>query len=89
MLNDVRGSIGAFADETHNAARELNFAAKVNDMIRGLREGLVTMRESGQRVFIVPPELGFGMDGVPGKVPPGATLFYEVELVSIRPSTQP
>jgi len=65
------------------------FAAKVNDMIRGLREGLVTMRESGQRVFIVPPELGFGMDGVPGKVPPGATLFYEVELVSIRPSTQP
>lgn len=62
---------------------------KVSNMIRGLREGLVTMRESGQRVFVVPPELGFGMDGVPGKVPPGATLFYEVELVSVRPSTQP
>ncbi|MDO8631722.1 MAG: peptidylprolyl isomerase [Phycisphaerales bacterium] len=65
------------------------FALKVSDMIRGLREGMVTMRESGQRVFIVPPELGFGMDGVPGKVPPGATLFYEVELVSVRPPTQP
>ena len=65
------------------------FAAKVNDMIRGLREGLITMRESGQRVFIVPPELGFGMDGVPGKIPPGATLFYEVELISVRPSKQP
>jgi FKBP-type peptidyl-prolyl cis-trans isomerase len=65
------------------------FVVKVSDTIRGLREGLVTMRESGQRVFIVPPELGFGMDGVPGKVPPGATLFYEVELISVRPAERP
>ncbi len=61
------------------------FAVKLDQLIRGLREGLSTMRESGIRVIVVPPELGFGMDGVPGKVPPAATLFYEVELVYLTP----
>jgi len=65
------------------------FTVKVTAMIRGLREGLETMRESGRRVIVVPSELGFGVEGVPGKVAPGATLFYDVELVSVQRTTQP
>ena len=57
---------------------------KVEDAIRGLREGLQKMRESGRMIFVVPPELGFGNEGVPGKVPPGATLFFDVQLESVK-----
>ena len=58
-------------------------------LIRGLREGLQTMRESGRRIIIVPPELGFGVEGMPGRIPSGATLFYDVELVSVRRPDDP
>ncbi len=35
-------------------------------------------------IFVVPPELGFGNEGVPGRVPPAATLFYDVQLESVK-----
>jgi peptidylprolyl isomerase len=62
------------------------YSLKVEKTIRGLREGLQKMRENGRMILVVPPELGFGNDGVPGKVPPGATLFFDVELVSVKPA---
>ena len=33
--------------------------------------------------FIAPPDLGFGDIGIPGRVPPNASLFYTIELVDI------
>lgn len=61
-------------------------SVKVDEAIRGLREGLQLMRESGRMIFVIPPELAFGNEGVPGKVPPGATLFYDVKLESVKPA---
>jgi len=57
---------------------------KVDGAIRGLREGLQKMREGGRMIIIVPAKLGFGGDGIPGKVPPGATLFFDVTLESVK-----
>lgn len=64
-------------------------ALQMAGLIRGLREGLRTMRESGRRIIIVPPELGFGVEGMPGRIPSGATLFYDVELVSVQRPDDP
>jgi len=65
----------------------------------GVEVALRTMRAGGRRRVVVPPELGFGDNGVTlrptehvpekqGSVLPGATLTYELELVrvSIPPS---
>lgn len=57
---------------------------KVQDSIRGLREGLPKMREGARYIFVVPPEMGFGNEGVPGKVPPAATLFFDVTLEGVK-----
>ncbi len=53
--------------------------------IKGLGEGLQSMREGGKRTLIVPPELAFGAVGIPGKIPPNSTLVYEIELLSTKP----
>ena len=58
----------------------------VTGLIEGLREGILTINEGGSRFIIVPPELGYGEGGVPGIVPPDATLFYRIELLEIRPT---
>ena len=52
--------------------------------VEGWNEGLSGMRAGGRRSLVIPAHLAFGEDGVPGRVPPGATVVYEMELVSVR-----
>ena len=52
--------------------------------IVGLRKGVIGMRVGGVRRIKISPHLAFGVDGVPGKVPPNALLRCEVELVEVR-----
>ncbi|NNF57913.1 MAG: hypothetical protein HKN04_06695 [Rhodothermaceae bacterium] len=51
--------------------------------IPGFRDGVAGMRIGEQRTFVVPPEQGYGAQGVPGTIPPNATLTFEVELVDV------
>ncbi len=50
----------------------------------GVREGMLSMHEGGKRFLVVPPELGYGKSSVPGRIPPNAILFYEIELLQIK-----
>ena len=52
-------------------------------VLPGLDQGVEGMRVGGQRRLIVPPALGYGSKGVQ-EIPPGATLDFEVELLSIK-----
>lgn len=57
---------------------------RVGNLIAGLREGITTMSEGGRRALIIPPELGFAEAGIPGYVPPDATLVFEIDLLAIK-----
>ncbi len=72
-------------DSTREAgeARSFQLGAR-RDVITGWEEGVTGMRIGGKRRLVVPPHLGYGARGVPGAIPPNATLVYEFELMDIK-----
>jgi len=72
---------GTEVESTRNAEPK---ASTMKDAIKGVREGLLGMREGGKRLLVIPPELGFGEFGIPSRIPPNSTLFFEIELLAVR-----
>jgi hypothetical protein len=54
------------------------------DCFAGLRQGIEGMCVGGHRELIISPHLGYGAEGVPGRIPPNAVLRLEVELLEVR-----
>lgn len=56
----------------------------LNGVIAGWRQGIPGMRIGGVRRLVVPPELAYGSTTPdPARIPPNATLLFEVQLISI------
>lgn len=55
---------------------------EIGQVIEGWNEALVTMSKGEKRTLIIPPELGYGIHGYPGVIPPDSYLIFEVELLS-------
>lgn len=58
---------------------------RLNQVIPCWTEGLQKMREGAKATLVCPSDLAYRDNGVPGVIPPGATLVFEVELLKVSP----
>lgn len=83
-LNDFDDLEGKF-DSSYDRRKPLSFAAGTGRVIQGWDEAILTMKVGGKTRLIIPSQIGYGKKGAGGIIPPDATLYFEVELLSVQP----
>ena len=82
LYND--GAEGAKFDSSRDRAAPFSFALGAGQVIKGWDEGVAGMKVGGERMLIIPPDLGYGARGAGGVIPPNATLKFHIELIGTR-----
>jgi FKBP-type peptidyl-prolyl cis-trans isomerase FkpA len=78
-----RGTLvnGKEFDSSYGRGQPTSFP--LNRVIPCWTEGMQTMKTGGKSKLVCPPDLAYGNRGIPGTIPPAATLVFEVELLEI------
>ncbi|GAA0482731.1 MULTISPECIES: FKBP-type peptidyl-prolyl cis-trans isomerase [Tatumella] len=74
---------GTEFDNSYKRGEPLSF--RLDGVIPGWTEGLKHVKKGGKIELVIPPDLAYGQNGVPG-IPPNSTLVFEVELLDIKPA---
>ena len=74
---------GVQFDSSEDRGKPFSFKLGQGTVIKGWEEGLAGMKPGEKRQIIVPAELAYG-DRQVGKIPPGATLVFNVEAVAVE-----
>ena len=81
---DNNGEKGKKFDSSRDRGQPFTFKLGVGQVISGWDIGVSTMQAGGQRTLVLPPEHGYGQRGAGAAIPPGATLIFDVELISFK-----
>jgi len=74
---------GTVFDSTDkNGGEPITFG--LNQVIKGWTEGVQLMPTGSKFIFYIPSELAYGDNGAGGMIPGGATLIFEIELLSFK-----
>ena len=71
-------------DSSVDRGDPFRFQIGKGQVIPGWDEGVTTMKVGGTRELIIPADLAYGARGVPGAIPPNATLRFKVELLKVE-----
>jgi len=81
---DEAGVKGAKFDSSRDRGTPFRFPLGMGRVISGWDQGVATMQPGGQRTLVIPPEHGYGQRGAGAVIPPGATLIFDVDLISFE-----
>jgi peptidylprolyl isomerase len=74
---------GTKFDSSVDRKQPFTFKLGAGEVIKGWDKGVIGMKVGGKRKLTIPPELGYGEKGSGAKIPPNATLTFEIELLKI------
>ena len=70
-------------DSSVGRGQPFKFTLGQGQVIKGWDEGVAGMKVGEKRQLTIPSELGYGAQGSPPKIPGGATLVFDVEVIGI------
>ncbi|WP_329113815.1 FKBP-type peptidyl-prolyl cis-trans isomerase [Streptomyces sp. NBC_01465] len=70
-------------DSSWERGQPFKFAVGGGRVIKGLDRGVRGMKVGGRREIIVPPRLGYGRQSPSPLIPPGSTLIFVVDLLTV------
>ncbi|GMH02468.1 hypothetical protein Nepgr_004307 [Nepenthes gracilis] len=81
-----RGTLtdGTVFDSSYERGDPIEFGLGSGQVIKGWDQGLLGMCVGEKRKLKIPAKLGYGDQGSPPKIPGGATLIFDTELVSVN-----
>jgi len=72
-----------FDSNLDHGGQPFKFQLGGGQVISGWDEGVKGMRIGGKRKLTIPPDMGYGKNGM-GPIPPNATLVFDVELLDVQ-----
>lgn len=74
---------GTLFDSSHERGKPFQCVIGTGRVIKGWDQGLMGMRVGGKRRLTVPAGLAYAERGMGSRVPPGADLTFEIELLEV------
>ena len=76
---------GTEFDNTYKRNQPFVFQIGIRQVILGWEIGLMDMKVGGKRKIKIQSELAYGKTGAGDRIPPNATLIFDVEIIAIQP----
>ena len=83
-FDDGDGKIGKKFDSSHDHGQPFTFTIGAGRVIQGWEKGVSGMKVGEQRRLFIPAEFAYGKNGIPGAIPPNASLIFDVELLEVN-----
>jgi FKBP-type peptidyl-prolyl cis-trans isomerase FkpA len=85
LYDPTKGDMKGRMFDSSRERGPFDFVLGAGQVIPGWDQGFDGMKIGGRRRLIIPPALGYGVDGAGGGIiPPNATLIFEMELLDVQ-----
>lgn len=74
---------GTVFDSSRSNGTPFEFRVGSGQVIKGFDRGVLGMKIGGRRKVTIPYQLGYGTEGSPPRIPPRATLIFDLELLDV------